>query len=722
MALQDTTAALPSNVIESCASLSMRCHECDGLSAGERLCFFYGLKKQRLYALVKGICEFHPRSQYSMFLWDQINRLDSGSKDLIAKLMLCIGETRIDPSPFNLFAGCQTQWKFFETCTLPDPIPEFASPELLTRGLTEQVDVSWEKVMWKLGEALQDDTLSDLALLRAMLACRILITLETKEVAKSSLRLNTRGKRLLTEVLPCPFPNTRVWPASSILFFVIFDWMKRTGMVEGALKSSRVRNAERAREAGYKLLEVRLKKHDTIEVNLLKSSCRHKLTVQSTFDQLSGVFPVVLPECASCPASVEETPTNLSFEGGGELYRIMLLFQMFITYVTHISHVETPREMIVATVLYILRATIPVNPKPVSMDKLDKLYQSKMKEIEQQKSRPIKPPTLALDYRTQEGRHVRRKKRTGYVDIEMPPDVQTIQTYVDSLRLCEANHYSKKQPSEFQKECDAVAKKLTNEKVVTLDIVIEKIPSEMRSVVMSSPVRERKDASKSVSTKRKRSVLESDDEDDDELQSPRTQSERKRCDWVHDDEMAVPKTPEYPKAVDVRRSQQLSQPNTVNDGSLVSKSACQTFVPLSAAVSARVEQVVLQDSKEEAMTQSQGVSSCAPMQQDGDNRGKNDCGGGRDGASDSASDGESDCESDSESGSDRDDDSEEGEDEEQTEDAEKRKVSTARPSPLNTPVRDVGDTESHPVQTASPRRDRVEIPNERYHARVKSRL
>jgi hypothetical protein len=75
---------------------------------------------------------------------------------------------------------------------------------------------------------------------------------------------------------------------------------------------------------------------------------------------------------------------------------------------------------------------------------------------------------------------VRRKKRTDYVDIEMPPEVQTIQRYVDSLKICEANHFSKKQPSEFQKECDAVAEKLTKEKVVTLDIVIEKIPSATR--------------------------------------------------------------------------------------------------------------------------------------------------------------------------------------------------------------------------------------------------
>ena len=65
MALQDTTAILPSNVVESCTSprtsLSIRCRKCDGLNDGERFCFFHGVNKQRLYALVKGICEFHPK-------------------------------------------------------------------------------------------------------------------------------------------------------------------------------------------------------------------------------------------------------------------------------------------------------------------------------------------------------------------------------------------------------------------------------------------------------------------------------------------------------------------------------------------------------------------------------------------------------------------------------------------------------------------------------------
>ena len=66
--------------------------------------------------------------------------------------------------------------------------------------------------------------------------------------------------------------------------------------------------------------------------------------------------------------------------------------------------------------------------------------------------------------------------------------------------------------------------------------------------------------------------------------------------------------------------------------------------------------------------------------------------------------------SDSESGSDSSSISIEREKEEQNEDAEKGKVSTSRVSPLNTPECDLGHTELHFLQTASPRRHRVEIP------------
>lgn len=74
------------------------------------------------------------------------------------------------------------------------------------------------------------------------------------------------------------------------------------------------------------------------------------------------------------------------------------------------------------------------------------------------------------------------------------------------------------------------------------------------------------------------------------------------------EEAAVSETKKCATAADMGRSQPLSQPDSLNDGSAVPKSASKKFVPLSAAVSAHVEKVVLGDSKEETMTQSQSVS------------------------------------------------------------------------------------------------------------------
>ena len=101
-----------------------------------------------------------------------------------------------------------------------------------------------------------------------MLACCILITLEKNESGKGSLRIN-KGKEVLTVVLLCLYSSNGVWPVSSILFCTIFDWMKGVWMVDQALTSSRCQNAARAEKAEYKLLELRLKKHNTIIVDLV---------------------------------------------------------------------------------------------------------------------------------------------------------------------------------------------------------------------------------------------------------------------------------------------------------------------------------------------------------------------------------------------------------------------------------------------------------------------
>ena len=144
--------------------------------------------------------------------------------------------------------------------------------------------------------------------------------------------------------------------------------MKGVRMVDQALTSSRCQNAARAEKAEYKLLELRLKKHNTIIVDLVPWTCRHKLTVQSTFDQMSCVFPVAPKVCTFCPASKVQTPTSFTLRAEKSCIGSWKFFHMFVTYVKHLSHPETPREMTVATVLYILKAGASANQKAMPID------------------------------------------------------------------------------------------------------------------------------------------------------------------------------------------------------------------------------------------------------------------------------------------------------------------------------------------------------------------
>ena len=231
-----------------------------------------------------------------------------------------------------------------------------------------------------------------------------------------------------------------------------------------------------AEKARYKLLEVRLKKHNTIGVDLVPSSCKHKLTVQSIFDRSSCVFPVAPKVCISWPASKVQTPTGFYLQGWKKLYQIVHLFQMFVTYVKHLSHGETQREMIVATVLYIFKARASANPKAVPMGYLVNTYQKIPDYVKKHKLHLIKPPTAALDYRTYEGRCMKRKK---HMDIEMPKEVQMTKKHMESLEICQSKHGTGK-PPRFHKECDAVAERLTQEKEETmLNTDLKKILSAM---------------------------------------------------------------------------------------------------------------------------------------------------------------------------------------------------------------------------------------------------
>jgi len=78
---------------------------------------------------------------------------------------------------------------------------------------------------------------------------------------------------------------------------------------------------------------------------------------------------------------------------------------MFMTYMNHLGHGDSPREMIVATVLHVLKAGAKSSAKEVPMGQFNTIYQTIADNAKKPKSSPIKPPIAALDYRTHEGRH-----------------------------------------------------------------------------------------------------------------------------------------------------------------------------------------------------------------------------------------------------------------------------------------------------------------------------
>lgn len=80
-----------------------------------------------------------------------------------------------------------------------------------------------------------------------------------------------------------------------------------------------------------------------------------------------------------------------------------------------------------ATTLYLLKEEVPSVMKCQPEEKRNEHYESAPAEISQRKPSEIMPPLATLDYRTQERRHVPKKKRKqNYVTMETPTEIQTM--------------------------------------------------------------------------------------------------------------------------------------------------------------------------------------------------------------------------------------------------------------------------------------------------------
>ena len=87
-----------------------------------------------------------------------------------------------------------------------------------------------------------------------MLAWKMLILIEWKNGNKA-FKFNESGKKLLDEVIPCKLETTRAkaWSASAMCLYVIFKWIKQTGLVQTAVDKFVSEHRETIRAASYNL-------------------------------------------------------------------------------------------------------------------------------------------------------------------------------------------------------------------------------------------------------------------------------------------------------------------------------------------------------------------------------------------------------------------------------------------------------------------------------------
>lgn len=486
----------------------MRCQKCDGMTDVARAFFLDMVKTPRhcLNYLAKALCEFHPRSHWALFIWDRITSSDATDKETLVKYMFCLGRASPNLSVFNLWIGCPSAMSFFEKCTVPQIIPTFASQSVLTRPCP--TSVSWEKVMLKLDEALDADELTVERLLRATLACRMLVLLEKTPV----LRLKDEGKRLVNEVSPCVLPVTKAWPASSICFYVIFAWMKRTRLMAQAMEEFIQHDRGVTERGGYQLVSVTLATPDVICVQSRSPNpkCSHDRKQKCSFDYSSGVFPF-LQGCLECNEDDDERRT-FDLVATPKLLQVMTIMKMAYAYLLHNNSGDLHRDSLLACMMYVLMEGVPSKAREMNREALNEMYDRHFAKAKLTAPERIVLPLAACDYRTAEGRHKRRKplKHKTFVKIPAPTEKQTIQTYVADCRKCEDCHSKAPSPPAFVDACDTVVKNLLRKGATSFDITLEMIPRQMCSLESSHH-------SETGGVKRKCEVLlDSDDDDDDE--------------------------------------------------------------------------------------------------------------------------------------------------------------------------------------------------------------
>ena len=146
---------------------------------------------------------------------------------------------------------------------------------VLKESQSEKIEVSWKKIMLKLHESLNVEVLTDQVLMRAMLACKILILLQLKNGSKA-FKINNRGRLLLIKVFPCKLQTTKAWPASAtcMCLYVIFEWIQRNNLVQTAVDEFITQNKRTVQDFGYHLKEVKIRSSESITIKVVSLKTR----------------------------------------------------------------------------------------------------------------------------------------------------------------------------------------------------------------------------------------------------------------------------------------------------------------------------------------------------------------------------------------------------------------------------------------------------------------
>ena len=651
---KENVGHISTKYVEISCEVAMRCSKCDCMSDVERFYFFDQLKthRHRRNLLTRCICEYHCSSSWQFYLWSKITEAENPDKADFIKMMFALGKSSVDLSAFNLYVGCMSQWDFFKSCRVPQPMPEFASQSMLSRPCKTST-VSWEKIMLKLDEAFQVETLTDEVLLRGMLACRLLILIEVTEKTPV-LRMTERGRQLLCEVLPCNLvTNSKVWPASSLCFYPIFHWIQRKGYMSQAEQEFLQKHEMTLNQRGHRLVSVTVSSPNSISIGLepVDGHHDHPTTVVSTFDLEKNSFPVTV-ESGQGAEGMEEDTLFLSMTP--KLGQIMLMLKMTYAYLDNNNNGDLHRELLLACLLCVMKSGVR-KMNSLKLNVLNEDYEENMKQIQRMQPGTVRPPLIACDYRTSAGQ--RKREKRDRMKISFPSEKQTIKTFVANLRRCEGLH-SKRSESHFKDVCDEVVDTLSKSKINSFDVFMSSVPKQMgRMAPLPSPSRE-PSSPRNVGTKRKR-VLDSDDEGDDIVEiipsrelagKSKAQRAKRSCEIdsdVEDGDIATASV-----ALSQPRAEQIRRPPVT--------------IPVAAVAGARKEQIVLEN-KKGMPTESPNASGSEDAEDDDDD--------------DNDDDDDDDYESDQE-GSESDDDS-------GGEEGERGRYS----SPLNTPMTDTSATQ-----------------------------